>query len=52
MHIFSEETREKLISLPAENRKKVIDGLAKFLAVRPHRCLEEQQNPKTKNDRS
>jgi hypothetical protein len=50
MEIFSNETREKLQSLPDENRKRVIDGLAKLLAVRPKKYLELQHNPKSRDE--
>jgi len=50
MHIFDKETLEKIKILPAEKRQKVIDGLAKMLAVRPHRFEGEPQDPDSRKD--
>ena len=49
MHVFDRELVEKIKILPLEKRQKVIDGLAKMLAVRPHRFAGEQ-DPDSRNE--
>jgi len=39
--MLDKETAEKLKKLPIDERKKVLDGLAALLAVRPYRYSEE-----------
>ena len=41
MRAFSKEIIEKLKSMPADKKEKVLDGLARLYAVRPYRASEE-----------
>ena len=45
MHLIDKETVEKLEHLPLEKRKKVLDGLAKMLAMRPYRFSGQLETP-------
>jgi hypothetical protein len=53
MRAFSKEIIEKLKSMPADKKEKVLDGLARLYAVRPYRASEgivDCVHPETPNE--